>query len=217
LLLREAGGLSRGWASVCRAGRTRGSRWLIAAAVAGCGGQSASGHGGALPPSYIPLTVGPGPSYEPPVRAPSGRRTIAGLGCSKELGRRFGVHVELFAHRHVVLIAPGIGVVGPVRLGPVVRSGRCYFPLVTLEPTGVVDVRSQVTVLTLGQVFALWGQPLTPTRLAGFAGSDVAAFVDGHRVTGDPADIRLRRHDEIVLETSGYVIPHASYRFVDGL
>jgi hypothetical protein len=45
----------------------------------------------------------------------------------------------------------------------------------------------------------------------------VRAFVDGRPVPGDPAEIRLRRHDEVVLETSGYVVPHKAYEFPGGL
>ncbi|MGI8801854.1 MAG: hypothetical protein ACR2KV_06720 [Solirubrobacteraceae bacterium] len=43
------------------------------------------------------------------------------------------------------------------------------------------------------------------------------AFVDGRPVAGDPAAIVLRRHREIVLEISGAVPPHRSYRFPPGL
>jgi hypothetical protein len=126
------------------------------------------------------------------------------------------VHLELFANRHIVLIPSGIGVVDPHNDGAFVRRGRCYFPLVTLDPTGVVAIRADAPPVTLGDLFTLWGQPLGPTRLAGFAAHPVHAFVNGRSVTGDPAQIHLRRHDEVVLETTGYVVPHDSYRFADG-
>jgi hypothetical protein len=196
----------------------------LLALIAGCGGSS--GPRGpdrrsptgfvALPASYIPLPVGPGPRYQLTVRSPTGR-AIAGLPCAKDLGPRFGAHVELFAYRRVVPIPPGIGVVAPVRQGAVVRSGRCYYPIVTLGPTGVIEVARQTRRLTLGDVFAIWGHAISRTRLAGFTGQAVHVFVDGRLVPGDPAEIRLERHAEIVLETSGYVVPHASYGFVDGL
>jgi hypothetical protein len=190
------------------------------AALAGCGGASppADTRPARLPASYIPLTVGPGPRYEPRPGRLSAGQTPAGLGCATRLGLRFGAHVELFANRHVVLIPPGIGVVDATQAGAAVEAGRCFYPLVTLAPTGVVEVSPRFgPPLTLGGFFALWGQPLSSTRLAGFAGHAVHAFVDGRSVPGDPAEIPLRRHAEIVLETSGYVVPHASYRFVDGL
>jgi hypothetical protein len=192
---------------------------LIAFALAGCGGssrpQAASGR---LPSSYIPLSVGRGPRYRPPLPAGSvgpSTASLAGprLACEPDLGPRFDVHVELFAHRHVVLIPAGIGVSAPVRAGAFVRGGRCYEPLVTLDPTGVIDVQASAGPATLRTLFVLWGQSLSSTRLAGFTGHVVRAFVDGRPVPGDPADIRLRRDDEIVLETSGYVVPHDTYGF----
>ncbi|HEX3874716.1 MAG TPA: hypothetical protein VHW26_11260 [Solirubrobacteraceae bacterium] len=192
---------------------------LIACALAGCGGstrpQVASSR---LPSSYIPLSVGIGPRYRPPLPAGSGgpsTESHAGqrLACEPDIGPRFGVHVELFAHRHVVLIPAGIGISAPVRPGAFVRGGRCYRPLVTLDPTGVIDVRPSARPFTLRTLFGLWGQGLGATRLAGFTGHAVHAFVDGRPVPGDPAEIRLRRHDEIVLETSGHVVPHDTYRF----
>ena len=171
---------------------------------------------GPLPRSYVPLNLGPGPRYRPRIRQLTERSIVAGLTCRPELGPRVAVHLELFANRHVVLISPGIGVVGPVRSGAFVRGARCYFPLLTLDPTGVVALRPDGPSLALGDLFALWGQPLTNTRLAGFAGHPVHAFVDGRPVAGDPVRIRLRRHAEIVLEIGGYVVPHDSYRFAGG-
>jgi hypothetical protein len=45
----------------------------------------------------------------------------------------------------------------------------------------------------------------------------VHAFVDGRAWSGDPREIPIRPHAEIVLEIGGYVRPHASYRFPKGL
>jgi hypothetical protein len=126
---------------------------------------------------------------------------------------RFKVHLELFAGRRVVLVPPGIGVAPPrVRDGAYVRGGRCTYPLVTREPTGVVEVESGGRQRTLGDLFAVWGQPLGRRRMAGFRGR-VSAFVGGHRYKDDPRTIPLTRHAQIVLEVGGYVRPHATYRF----
>ncbi|HSO98754.1 MAG TPA: hypothetical protein VLP43_07365 [Solirubrobacteraceae bacterium] len=66
--------------------------------------------------------------------------------------------------------------------------------------------------LHLGGLFALWGQPLGPRRLAGFDGP-VAAYVGARRWQGDPAGIPLDPHAQIVLESGGYVPPHPRYLF----
>jgi hypothetical protein len=141
------------------------------------------------------------------------------MRCAKTSGRRFGAHLELFAARRVVLVAPGIGIAPPrTRDGAYVRGGRCSYPLRTREPTGVIEVEAEARgrPRTLGQLFAVWGQPLGPTRLAGFDGR-VRAYVNGRRWTRAAAAIPLRLHAQIVLEIGGYVRPHASYRFPSGL
>jgi hypothetical protein len=144
---------------------------------------------------------------------------VSGLRCGRAAPTLFGVHVELFAHGRAMVVPAGIGVAPPlVRDGAYVRAGRCEYALRTHEPTGVVEVATRRPV-TLGDLLALWGQPITPTRLAGFAaggGAGVAAFVDGRRVA-DPRAVALRRHAQIVLMIGRRVPVHARYRFPPGL
>lgn len=165
------------------------------------------GHTRALDASYLPLRLGSGARYRPPATS----RRVGRLGrltCKAALGPRVGIHLELFANRRVVLIPAGIGMAVSVH--------GCYYPLVTREPTGVFELSPDVT-LTLADLFRVWGQPLKATRLAGFGGGYVRAYVDGQRGHGDPGAIVLRRHAEIVLEIAGHVPPHRSYRFASGL
>jgi hypothetical protein len=86
-----------------------------------------------------------------------------------------------------------------------VREGRCSYPLRTTEPTGVIEVAGNNR--TLGDLFAIWGQPLRADRI----------FVNGKGFTGDPRAIELHKHDQIVIEVGGYVKPHPRYRFPPGL
>jgi hypothetical protein len=116
----------------------------------------------------------------------------------------------------VVAVPAGIGVAGARGDGARIGGGRCFYPLITRDPTGVVEVAAG-RPLRLGELFGLWGQPLTATRLAGFGGGAVQAYVDGRAVAGDPSAIVLAPHREIVLEIAGSVPPHAAYRFPPGL
>jgi len=160
----------------------------------------------------VPVPIGVGPKYHPAPAARAG----AGFACSQKEMQRFGVHVELFANRRVVIVPAGIGIAPPHhRDGAYVRAGRCSFPLRTREPTGVVEVAKGARP-TLGDLFAVWNQPLSATRLVGFTGS-VRAYVGGRTWPGDVRAIPLRRHAEIVLEIGGYVPPHASFTFRKGL
>jgi hypothetical protein len=127
------------------------------------------------------------------------------------------VHLELFAARRVVLVAPGIGIAPPRRRkGAYVRGGRCSYPVRTREPTGVVEVEAGGHERALGHLFSVWGQPLSRDRMAGFRGR-VRAYVGGRRWRGDARAIPLRRHAQIVLEVGGYVPPHRTYRFPPNL
>jgi hypothetical protein len=142
---------------------------------------------------------------------------IGGLKCTSAAAARFGVHLELFAARRVVLIPPGIGIAPPRRQeGAYVRAGRCSYPLRTREPTGVIEVQATGRTKTLGDLFAIWGQPLGRSQMAAFGGR-VRAYVNGAPWRGAPGAIPLRRHAQIVLEVGGYVRPHATYRFPPGL
>ena len=114
----------------------------------------------------------------------------------------------------MLLVPAGVGVAPPLREEHgLVTAGRCFYPLRTREPTGVIEVGGAGQA-RLGDLFRIWGQPLTPRRIAGFRSArQLLAFVNGHRFNGDPRSIPLRRHDEIVLEIGGYVPPHSSYLF----
>jgi hypothetical protein len=164
----------------------------------------------------VPTPIGVTSEYRlPPLSAAVKQgRPVGDLACSPRSPMRFRVHLELFARKLVLLVPAGIGVAPPhQRDGAYVHGGRCLYPLRTREPTGVIEVAASRPV-TLGDLFRVWGQPLGPRRLAGFrSATPVLAFVNGKRVHGDPRAIPLRRHDEIVLEIGGYVVPHSTYLF----
>ncbi|MEA2442272.1 MAG: hypothetical protein QOH76_3696 [Thermoleophilaceae bacterium] len=190
------------------------------AATGGCGGGR--DEAGSTRPAQLPTrapSLGPEPRHRPPSLGARGARglPVAGMRCTRARRAHFGVHLELFAGRRVVLVAPGIGVAPPrVRDGAYIRGGRCWYPLRTREPTGVVEVDTGGPPRTLGQLFAVWGQPLGPRRMARFGGR-VRAYVNGRPWQRHPASIPLHRHVQIVLQVGGYVRPHASYRFPPGL
>jgi hypothetical protein len=170
--------------------------------------------------SQVP-PIGVGPAFQPPavgpLAAPPDGSALA--ACRPAPAPSLVVHLELFARRQVVLVPAGIGVRAPRRAGAYVVGGRCYAPLWTVEPTGVVHVE-RGRLQTLGDLFAVWRMPLSRTRLAGFrsaAAAPLLAYVGGRRWRGPPARIPLRRHAEIVLELGGRIAPHSRYLFPKGL
>ena len=153
----------------------------------------------ALPPSVHPWPIGVGERYHPSAGARDGR-PVGSLGCSHARAST-AVHLELFAARRVIVVPPGIG------SGP-----GCTYPVATTTPTGVASVRGEAT---LGDLFRIWGRPLSANRLLSFRGR-VLAFVSGRRWRGDPRAIRLKPHAQIVLEVGGYLVPHPRYLFPKG-
>jgi hypothetical protein len=140
------------------------------------------------------------------------------MGCApaRRLGARYLVYVEIFVAGRVVLMPSGIGMAPPqTRRGAYVVRGRCEYPLRTREPSGLVEVAAG-TRATLGDLFAVWGQPLSPRRVLSFRGA-VRAYVAGRRHDGDPRSIPLARRSVIVLELGRYVPPPARYVFPPGL
>jgi hypothetical protein len=174
-------------------------------------------------PMPIPTPIGVGPRFQLPPAGARAERGLAinGLRCDPApSARAYGVHVEVFASRRVVLLPPGIGVAAPRRReGAFIKAGRCSYPLRTMDPTGGVEVRP-TRPPRLGDLFAVWGQPLGPRRLLSFRahpGARVQAFLNGRRWTGDPRAIPLRRHSQIVLQVGGFIPPHPAYLFPKGL
>lgn len=75
----------------------------------------------------------------------------------------------------------------------------------THEGDGTVHVEAtrDGETFTLGQLFAQWNVLLEDGRIGGIAGDDkLSMTVNGRPVAGDPADLRLRPDQQIVLEAS---------------
>lgn len=161
------------------------------------------------------------PAFRPPAingSAVARGAPVGSLRCVAHRAVSYGAHIELFARDHGVVVPAGIGIAGPERRGVFVLGGRCAYPLRTVEPTGVIEIDRGAAAPppTLGRLFALWGEPLSRTRLAAFTGA-VLAFVDGRRWGGNPASIPLQRHTQVVLELGPFVPPHRTYLFPPGL
>jgi len=166
----------------------------------------------------VATPIGRGPAFELSTGARADRGApIAGLRCAASASPWQDAHVEVFARGRVLILPPGIGVARPRHaVGAAVRGGRCSYPVRTTDPTGVVRYR-RGRGLRLGDVFAVWGQPLGRHRVCGFRSRGaVRVYVGGRRVAGPPGAVPLRPHAEIVVEIGRYVPPHHFYVFAAG-
>ncbi|WP_028068105.1 hypothetical protein [Solirubrobacter soli] len=190
--------------------RTRTTAALVALILCtGCGETTVTPEPGLDPAvaareGVLPTAIGKGPEFVPAART-------VGACEPGEIQGAHRAHLELFGRRRAVVIPAGIGLGAPLRREHHrIVDAACRAGARTLEPTGVIDFDR--TDLTLGDLFATWGEPLTRTRMADFRGR-VSAFVGGRRVKGDPARIPLRDGAQIVLQVGGYVPPHRTFLF----
>jgi hypothetical protein len=144
-----------------------------------------------------------------------GGLAIGDLRCTTGGPPVAAAHVELFARGHVVIVPAGLGVAPPRRRsGAYVTGGRCHYPIWTSEPTGLVYLTRRD--LTLGDLFAVLGQPLSRGRMARWRAT-VRAYVSGVRRRGDPRRIPLVPHAQVVVQAGSPVLrPNARYRFPAG-
>jgi hypothetical protein len=107
------------------------------------------------------------------------------------------------SHRHTLIsiYMDGVRLALPALIG--LRG--CTYETHTHDRSGVVHVEPNVARdLTLGQFFAVWGQPISRTAVAGLAGPVRYYLIDDATLTrfdGNPADIVFRAHQQIVIIT----------------
>ncbi len=189
---------------------------IVAVIVSGGGGSSGpSAVGWATPsgakvygakgPEGIPLELGP-----PLAPANQGLTGVVtdGVQCnsSEQLVYHHHVHVAIFVNGQPRSIPYGVGMVPPVQVSKTPSgnfadgSSTCLYWLHVHAQDGVVHIESpQSANYVLAQAFGVWRQPLSSTRLGPDTGK-VTAFVDGKRWTGDPGQIKLAEHAQIVLD-----------------
>jgi hypothetical protein len=189
-------------------GRQRRTSLLIAGIVvaaiataltygAGVGRTASLGSPGHTGPEGIPIPAGA-------ELAPTGDAAAVGpvdkILCQPREQVLFHIHARLtvFVDGRPRTVPAGIGIASPQAQatpnGPFVVAGSCFSWLHTHAADGIIHIESPVPrTFTLGDFFDVWGQPLSPTRIATAKGP-VTAFVGGRVYTGNPRAIKLTRH-----------------------
>jgi len=149
--------------------------------------------------------------------------TINGIPC--DLGERLAfhihAHVAMYANGQPLTVPYGIGIGKPWQVqqsteGPFVVAGSCFYWLHTHTDDGITHIESPVQrTFTLGDFFAIWGQPLSSSQAASATGP-VIAYVNGELSSGDPSQITLRAHELIQLDV-GDETPPQPFTFPPGL
>jgi hypothetical protein len=145
--------------------------------------------------AVLALHVAPA-SAQSPFLAANGR-TVNGISCDAMEGQR------LHIHQHIVIFDHGKQVPVPDNVGQ--PGGRdCIYWLHTHTPDGVIHIEApKDRTFTLGDFFAIWGEPLNKEQAASAhaaKGATLHVWVNGKRYTADPAAIKLAAHTDIVIE-----------------
>ncbi|HEU5404634.1 MAG TPA: hypothetical protein VFU52_01015 [Gaiellaceae bacterium] len=104
----------------------------------------------------------------------------------------------LHHHEHLDLYVNGRAVTVPALVG-IDQEAGFLTELHTHDASGIVHVESPVQrSFTLGQFFCEWGVKLDAKCLGRYQG-ELAWWVNGRRMHGNPALLELRQHQEIVI------------------
>jgi hypothetical protein len=89
----------------------------------------------------------------------------------------------------------------------------CIYWVHTHDQTGMIHMEMPAEfVVTLGDFFDLWGQPLSSSHVGPVSGK-VTAFVNGVRSSGDPRNIVLGDHTLVQLDIGTPTVPPQPYEF----
>ncbi len=160
-----------------------------------------------LPPlSGTPIVLDAGPNGTLGVRAWADGNTASG-GKGAPVGNANCIKYEwlstnYFVHAHVSIFRDGQRLAIPQYIG---MAADCLYEVNTDNMSGVVDAFSNAYKrLTLGDLFAVWGQPLSWNNVAGFTDQPVVIYVEDNGALrqheGDPGDIELSSHRSITIQ-----------------
>ncbi len=202
----------------------------LALVIGGCGGggdlpANGGGTAGAAPttankPAPAPVTPAPAPvTTIPPlsttptqltfggtVGAPGtwqdgntpsggdGTRPINGVNCSDSEAYHIHAHLSIVREGQALAVPANIGI-----------TAKCTYEMHTHDKTGQIHLEAPAAKrFTLGNFFAVWGQPLSRDNIAGITGAPVVVFVtDGANTTeytGDLAELELTSHRLVTIQ-----------------
>jgi len=151
-------------------------------------------------------------------------QTIAGVRCERIEKIAFHVHAHLtiFVDGKAKVIPYGVGIGPPLEgvntpAGPFVELGSCFMWLHTHALDGIIHMEAPKPMsFTLGQFFAVWGLPLSKTRV-GPATGKVTAFYNGKVWTANPGSIPLSSELQVQLDVGKPVVAPEHITFPKGL
>ncbi|RYG63469.1 hypothetical protein EON80_21180 [bacterium] len=142
----------------------------------------------------------------------SSGQTIDGNSCDvAHYDYHIHSHLSIFVNGRQLAVPAAIGIANPHSITTpefpdgFVDYGSCVYALHTHDTSGRLHVEAPTQrTFTLGQVFRIWGQPLTRQNVAGITGLPLVIYInDGTNLrvySGDPAAIELGSKREITFQ-----------------
>jgi hypothetical protein len=124
------------------------------------------------------------------------RLSVIGLPALSEEG------TVLHIHQHLDIFIEGKPISVPAGIG-INEAGGFISPIHTHDDTAIIHVESPtMQTFTLGQFFDIWGVRFTDQCMGGYCNQGdktLKVFVNGNLFNGDPRQIELQQHQEIVV------------------
>ncbi len=146
---------------------------------------------------------------------PAGAQTQDGISCDTT-----GHDTQVHYHQHLRMVINGKDMALPAQIGIYQDpdpTKSCLYWLHTHDTTGVIHVEAPKDgTYTLGNLFKIWGQPLSATQLMVYktdASHSIKAYVNGALYKGNPADIQLKLHSVLTLEYGPPFVAPQPYKF----
>jgi len=184
---------------------------VLGIVLTGCKGNKSATSSKVIPWASIPgLQTGP-PPWNNSSAVLADRLQLLGLSA---LGAEGSV---IHIHQHLDIYVNGKKVQLPALVG-IDTSAGFLTELHTHDTSGILHVESATNrEYVLGQFFGEWGVKLTSKCLGTYCGN-LKWWVNGKRMTGNPAQLILKAHQEIVLAAGKAPSPvPSSYKFPAGL
>jgi hypothetical protein len=153
-------------------------------------------------PNGLPEETGP---FLAPATTTRLGAIVRGIQCQPlaQLAYTAYAHLQVYVDGRARALPGAIGLVDenpiPTDHGLFYGAFTCMYWVHTRAADGLVEVQSPTPRhFSLGDLFAVWNQPLTRSRVAGAHGR-VTAYVNGRRWKGSPETIPLVEHEAIQL------------------
>jgi len=187
--------------------------------LAGCGGGGGSTSSVSLPPLSAPIPLIEGQQIgDNFFAAPnSNGQTVDNNACDVDhFDYHIHSHLSIFLNGRQLAIPSAIGIKNP-RFETSVKYpdgfaiyGDCVYLLHTHDTSGRLHVEApEVRTFTLGEVFRIWGKPLTRENIAGIVDGPVVIYIKDsnglRRYDGDPAAIPLASKKEITIQIGSQI------------